>query len=135
MVNKHEKLEELICNAEAILNPQKWLAEEATNLALRIPGLDEVPPQAMLPLAKLVVHGEADSAKLSMALDIGQGKIDEYLDKLFEFKFIEKTWGGYKATQTGEEAFETVAEQMVAREVFQLKARLKQLETLQAMLN
>jgi hypothetical protein len=125
----------LICHGDAVLNPKKWLSEEASNLAIRIPHLDEIPPQAILPLAKLVADGESDAQKLALALDIDEAKLDEYLDALCEFKFAEEAWNGYKATPTGEQAFEAIGERMVARELLQVKARLQQLEQLRRHLN
>lgn len=69
MTNKVHELAALICHGDAVLDPKKWLAEEASDLATRIPHLDEIPPQAILPLAKLVADGPSDARRLSLALD------------------------------------------------------------------
>lgn len=130
MFNRHQKLAVLICHGDAVLNPKKWLAEEASDLATKIPNLDEIPSQAILALAKLVAVGETDAKNLSLATDIDETKVDEYLEALCEFKFAEKTWNGYKATQTGEQVFEAIAQRMVARELFEVNARLQQLKEL-----
>lgn len=130
MTNEIQELAVLICHGDAVLDPKKWLAEEASDLATRIPHLDEIPPQAILPLAKLVSDGPSDARRLSLALDIDEAKLDEYLDALCEFKFAEWTGIDHKATTAGEEAFKAVGEQMVERELFQVKARLQQLEQL-----
>lgn len=135
MTNKLHELAALVCHGEAVLNPRKWLAEEASDLATRIPHLDEIPPEAILPLAKLVADGESDARRLALALDIDEAKLDEYLDALCEFKFAECTGIGHKATIAGEEAFKAVGERMVERELFQVKARLQQLEQLRRHLN
>ena len=135
MLDVRKELAVLICHGDAVLNPKKWLAEEASDLATRIPHLDEIPSQAILPLAKLVVDGESDASKLALAIDIDEAKLDEYLDALCELKFAEETWNGYKATPTGEQAFEAIGQRMVARELFQVKARLQQLEKLRQHLN
>lgn len=135
MIHKLHELAALLCHGDAALNPKKWLAEEASDLATRIPHLDEIPPQAILPLAKLVADGESDTRKLGLALDIDEAKIDEYLDALCEFKFAEWTGTGHKATTAGEDAFKAVGERMVERELFQVKARLQQLEQLRRHLN
>lgn len=135
MPDVRKELAELICHGDAVLNPKKWLAEEASDLATRIPNLDELPPQAILPLAKLVADGESDAQKLALALDIDEAKIAEYLDALCEFKFAEEAWNGCKATSAGEQAFEAVGQRMVARELFEVKARLQQLEQLRRHLN
>lgn len=135
MHDVRKELAVLICHGDAVLNPRKWLAEEAGDLAFRIPHLDEVPPQALLPLAKLVADGETDARKLALGLDLDEGKLDEYLDALCEFKFAEETWNGYKATPTGEQAFDAVGEKMVARELFALRGRLEWLEWLRKQLN
>ncbi len=130
MRSTHQKLAVLICHGATVLNPKKWLAEEASDLALKISNLDEIPPQAILPLAKLVADGEYDARKLAIATDIDESTADEYLEALCEFKFAEKTWNGYKATQRGEQAFEAIGKKMVVRELFEVKARLQQLEEL-----
>jgi hypothetical protein len=130
MYNMHKKIAKLICYGDAVLDPKKWLAEEASNLALRIRHLDEIPSQAILPLAKLVADGESDVRKLSLALDIDNSKIEEYLEALCEYKFVNETGNGYEATLSGEQAFEAIGERMVIREMFQIKARLQQLEQL-----
>jgi hypothetical protein len=130
-----KELAALICHSDAVLNPRKWLAEEASNLATRIAHLDEIPPQAILPLAKLVADGESDARQLALALDIDEVKLDEYLEALCEFEFAEWTGNGHKATPAGEEAFKAVGERMVQRELFQVKGRLQQLEQLRRHLN
>jgi hypothetical protein len=130
-----KELAALICHGDAVLNPRKWLAEEASNLATRIAHLDEIPPQAILPLAKLVADGESDARQLALALDIDEVKLDEYLEALSEFEFAEWTGNGHKATPAGEEAFKAVGERMVQRELFQVKGRLQQLEQLRRHLN
>lgn len=130
MLDVRRELATLICHGDAVLSPRKWLEEESSDLATRIPHLDEIPAQAILPLAKLVADGESDSRKLALALDIDEAKLDEYLDALCEFKFAEEAWNGYKATSTGEQAFEAVGQSMIARELFEVKARLQQLEQL-----
>ena len=135
MSNVCKELAVLICHGEAVLNPKKWLADEAHDLATRIPHLDEIPSQAILPLAKLVADGESDARGLALALDIDEATLEECLDALCKFKFAEWTGIGYKATTSGEEAFEAVGERMVERELFQVKARLQQLEQLRRHLN
>ena len=135
MPDVRKELAVLICHGVAVLNPKKWLAEEASDLATRIPLLDEISPQAILPLAKLVADGESDARRLALALDIDEAKLDEYLDALCEFKFAEWTGIGHKATTAGEEAFKAIGERMVERELFQVKARLQQLEQLRRHLN
>ena len=135
MFNILDELAALICHGDAVLDPKKWLAEEVSNLATRIPHLDEIPPQAILPLAKLVSDGESDIKRLALALNIDEAKLDEYLDALCEFKFAEWTGVGHKATTAGEDAFKAVGERMVQRELFQVKARLQQLGQLHRHLN
>lgn len=135
MQDVRKGLADLICHGEAVLNPKKWLAEEVSDLGTRIPNVDEIPPQAILPLAKLVVDGESDARKLALSLDIDAAKLDEYLGALCEFKFAEETWNGYKATLTGEQVLDAVGQKMVLRELFQVKAWLQQLEHLQRQLN
>lgn len=134
MINKLQELAALVCDGDAALNPRKWLAEEASDLATRIPRLDEIPPQAILPLAKLVADGESDTRRLTLALDI-DAKLNEYLDALCKFEFAEWTGIGHKATTAGKEAFKALGERMVERELFQVKARLQQLERIRRHLN
>ena len=84
---------------------------------------------------RLVANGEFDARKLALALDIDEAKLGEYLDALCQFKFAKETDNGYESTPTGVQAFEAVGQRMVARELFQLNARLQQLERLQRHLN
>ena len=135
MPDVRKKLAVLICHGDAVLSPKKWLAEEASDLATRIRHLDEIPAQAILPLAKLVADGESDARKLALALDIEEAKIDDYLGVLLEFDFAEESSNGYKATPSGEQAFDAIGLRMVARELFQVKARLQQLEQLNRLLS
>lgn len=130
MPNKHENFAALLCHGSAVLNPKRWLAEEASGLATTIPDLDEIPSQAILPLAKLVANGENETKKLSLEIGIDESKVNEYLEALCEFKFVEETSSGYKATQSGEKAFEAIAQRMIARELFEVKARLQHLKDL-----
>ena len=135
MPNVRKELAVLICHGDAVLDPTKWLAEEASDLATRIPNLDAIPFEAVLPLAKLVANGESDAGKLALALDIDETRLGEYLDALCEFKFAKETDNGYEPTPTGVQAFEAVGQRMVARELLQVKVRLQQLEKLQRHLN
>ena len=135
MSDIRKKLAELICHGDAVLCPKKWLSEEASNLATSIPHLDEIPSQAILPLAKLVADGKSDARWLALTLEIEDGKLDEYLDALCTVEFAEWTGSSYKATTSGEQAFDAVGQRMVARELFQVKARLQQLEQLHRILN
>lgn len=135
MPNMRKKLAELICHGDEVLNPKKWLDEEAIDLARQILHLDEIRSQAILPLAKLVADGPSDAKTLALAIDIDEAKLDEYLEELSVFEFAEKTWDGYKATPAGERAFEAVGERMVERELSQVKGRLQQLEQLRQQLN
>lgn len=134
MVNMRQRLAELICHGDAILDPKKWLGEEVCHEALNIPHLDEIPLQAVFPLAKLVEKGECDARKLALATGIDESKVDEYLEALCEFKFAEKTLNGYKSTQTGEQAFEAIGKRMVNRELFEVGRRLEQLKNLRRLI-
>ena len=128
MPDVRKEVAELICYASAVLDPNKWLAEEASDLATQIPDLDEIPPPAILTLAMLVAKGVSDAKMLALALDIEQTKLDDYLDALCEFGFAELMGASFKATPAGERAFDAVGHQMVDREMFALKARLEHLE-------
>lgn len=88
-----------------------------------------------MPLAKLVVDGVSDAKKLALSIDIDESKLEGYLEALCEFKFAEDTCNGYKATPTGEQAFDAIGRKMVTRELFELKRQLQALETLQQKLN
>lgn len=135
MRDLRQDIAELICHGEAVLNPRKWLAQEAGDLATRIAGLDAIPSQAIVPLAKLVAYGESDARRLALSTDFDESKLEEYLGALCEFKFAEQTWNGYKATSTGEQAFEAIGRRMVDRELMQLQGRLQQLERIHQKLN
>ncbi len=115
MIHKLHELAAFICHGDTLLDPKTWLAEELSDLATRIPHLDEIPPQATLVLAKLAADGESDIQKLALVLDIDEVKLAEHMDALCEVKFVEESWNGYKATSAGEEAFEAVGQRMVAR--------------------
>lgn len=130
MFEIQKKIADLICYGDTVLSPQKWLAEEAANLAIRIRQMDEIPSQAILPLARLVAYGECDSRKLALSIDIDEPKLDEYLDALIEFKFAEETLNGYRATPSGVQAIDAIGVAMVERELFVLKGRLQHLEML-----
>lgn len=130
-----KKIATLICNSGTTFNYKKWLAEETSDLAIQIPPLDEIPSQAIPPLAKLVADGESEARELALALDIDMSKLAEYLDALCEFKFTEDSGNGYKATSAGEQAVEALGQKMLARELFEVKARLQHLEQLSRHLN
>jgi hypothetical protein len=130
MPDLRREIAELICHGDVILSPEKWLDEEAKDLAAQIPHLDEIPSQAILPLAILVAGGESDAEKLARAIDIDTDILDEYLDALCEFKFAQETWNGYKSTPAGEQAFDAIGRRMVERELSQLKSRLEKLKQL-----
>ena len=130
-----KKLAVLVCYGDTQLSPKRWLAEETSDLATRIPHLDEIPPQAILPLAKLVAGGESDATRLALALNIEEAELVEHLNDLCEIQFAEETLNGYKATSAGEQAFDAVAQKMVDRELLEIKRRLEQLEQLRGRLN
>jgi len=131
MATVRKQLANLICNGEVVLTPRRWLAQEACSLATRIRNLDEIPPQAILPLAKLVAEGEADATQLEVRLGMDSAMLEEYLDKLCELQFAEQTWSGYRATPAGCRAFDAIGWQMVNRELFVLQGRVETLQRLQ----
>lgn len=125
-----KKLEILLTSGEHVLNPRRWLAEEVSELALRIPRLDEAPSQAVLLLAKLVTGGQATGRTLALAIDIDEAEAHQWLESLCESKFVVDTANGYEATPAGREAFEEVGKQMVKRELFEHARRQEQLRPL-----
>lgn len=131
----HKGLAELICHSNAVVNPQKWLAEEACDLAFRIHHLDEIPAQAILPLAKLVEIGDSSLRTLTLSLDIDELMLAKYIEALCEFNFVEEAGKGFKATEAGKKAFEAVGERMVTRMLFEFKGQLEHLERLQRQLH
>lgn len=135
MPDVRKEVATMICYGDAVLDPNKWLAEETCDVAMRIPSLDQIAPQAILPLAELVAKGTSDTGRLARVLGIEEAILDEYLDALCEFKFAEWTGIGYKATPAGVEAFDAVGQRMLARELFELKRRLVELEQLRQRLN
>ena len=135
MIDVRKELADLICYAGAVLNPNKWLSEEASDLATRIPHLDEIPHQAILPLAKLVANGPSDARTLSLALDIEQDKLDDYLGALCEFQFAEWTGSVYEASPAGVQAVDAVGPRMVDRELFELRRRVEEVELMRRHIN
>ncbi|QDE84485.1 hypothetical protein BHS07_24650 [Myxococcus xanthus] len=103
-------------------------------MATRIPHLDEIPHQAILPLAMLVAEGECNAAKLVHRVEIDESKAERYLEALCDFGFVEKTLGGYKSTRTGEQAFEAIGNRMVERELFEIGRRLEELKNLRRLM-
>ena len=63
MSDVRKEVASIICQNDAY-DRRKWLAQEAADLATRVPHLDEIPAQAILPLAKLVADGESDVASV-----------------------------------------------------------------------
>lgn len=129
-----KEMADLICRADEVLSPKKWLSEEVADLATRIPNLDEIPPSAILPLAKLVVGGESDAKRLASSLGMDEVQLNEYLDALCEFKFAEESSAGYRATPAGELAFDAIGKQMVIRVRFEVGGMLSELDRLNALL-
>lgn len=125
-----EEISLLICNGETVINYKRWLADEVNHLAAKIPGLDAFPTAAILPLSRLAAHGESRAEWLTASTGIEQPKLGEYLESLCEFKFIEETANGYRATASGVKAFKAIGYQMVLRERFELKRQLGLLDGL-----
>ncbi len=124
-----------ICNGDAVLNYRGWLAQEAGDLALKIAGLDEIAPQAILPLVQMAANGEFEASALALVTDIEECDIQNLLDALCEYKFAEVTSNGYKATPSGEQVFIAIGKTMVIRERYELKRRLDYLDSLYQQLN
>lgn len=134
MSDVRKEVASIICQNDAY-DRRKWLAQEAADLATRVPHLDEIPAQAILPLAKLVADGESDVASLAQSLHIEERLLDDYLDALCEFKFVEWTGIGYIPTAVGAQAFDAIGQQMVARQLFELGRQLDQLKRLRSCLD
>lgn len=124
----------LICDIDG-LSRQKWLCQEVTELATSIAGLDELSKPAIFSLAHIVAYGESDARRLMSYFGISQIEIENALESLCEFKFVEKTSNGYTATLWGEKAFNIIGRQMVEREHFELRRRLQPLEELRKQLS
>ena len=125
-----KKVAELICHSEEVLDPRRWLAEEAADMATEIPHLDEISSQAVLPLTKLVQVGAADANRLANALGIDVETIEEYLDQLCEFQFAEQDGTKLKATTAGERAFDAIGRRIINRQLYELKRQLEAVERL-----
>ena len=136
MFDADKKLAQLICSGKEVLDSSKWLALEVDGLIARIPALADLPPQAVLPLAKLVADGESTSWKLHLALGIQEALLDEYLDALYEVQFIDYETDPvtaekvFVASKAGTDAFRAVGEKVVIHERLVLQGRLSQLNRL-----
>ncbi|MER8911526.1 hypothetical protein NKH99_28390 [Mesorhizobium sp. M0854] len=117
------------------LNYRKWLAQEAGGLALRIANLDEIPPLAILPLAKIAAYGEANARRLAIACDMELDDLQDHIDALCEVGFAEETANGFNITPLGERAFIAVGKNMIIRERLELKGRLEQIGNLYDKMN
>lgn len=124
----HKEVSELICFCQIVLDPKRWLDEETSDLAFRIPHLDEIPSQAVRPLSTLVEVGATDAASVSRKLSIELDMAKEHLDQLCEFGFAEQDGADFQATQAGEQAFVEIGQRMIEREMFELKRRLEQVQ-------
>lgn len=129
-MHQTKKVAELICSSGAAHNYNKWISEEVYEIATKVPNLDNIPTKAIVLLAKLVLNGESDANILSFYLDLDITEVHCHLDALCEFEFAEESMKSYKSTSTGEWAIETLGKKLIDRELFQVKARLQQLEQL-----
>ena len=114
------------------LNPRLWLEQEVNDLALKHNKLDEMPLLAILPLVYLYAHGPEDKAKISRSLEMNRADVDEYLEFLCEFRFIEphESTNKYKLTESGESACKSIITNMINRKIFEMKGQVHHLESL-----
>ena len=110
-----------LCSGNASLNPEAWLADELSDLALKIAGLDELPTTAVFPLARLSALGPSDQHALAAATGLDLETILECLEALEERKFVTLKDAGYEATDRGKEAIEELGRKMVIRKRFEMK--------------
>lgn len=130
MPNLPKDIADVICFTATHLDPGSWLAKEVAVLALTIPHLDEIHPQALLPLAKLVEMGPSDAKRLARVLHIDEPTLEVYLDALCEFNFAQLTVNGYEVTQSGGQAFSAVGDRMIVQVRNELKRNLDKYEQL-----
>lgn len=130
MLNLGKKIADQIDYSNSTLRYPMWLDQEVNDLASSIAGLDAFPSQAILPLVKIAANGEVNCRRLALMLDMEEATVDDYLQSLFEFKFIKETVNGYTATPLGEQTFKAIGMRMVNRELYELKRRLDQLKKL-----
>ena len=123
-----QKIADHIIHGSHIVNYPRWLEEEVNDLALKIAHLDEIPFQAIVPLVRLASYGEANVRSLAIICSMEESTIENHIEALYHFKFIEKTDEGYIATPLGEKASKAIGNKMIIRESFDLKRRLAGIE-------
>lgn len=128
------KLAQEICQLENHVNPKMWFASELHDLASRFGGLDadDMPLHAINVLAHLVAVGPSDERGIRLSILMEPPDVQDCLDALHMYRFVEECPAGYAATEKGKEAFRAFSRKLVIRQLFHLKPHVKKLESLLA---
>ena len=135
MFNFDRKVAAEICFGDLSLNPQRWFEEEVNDLALRFPGLDEMPIAAILPLAQLSANGPLTEADLVRTTGLELSVVDNCLGALCEQKLASECNAGFEATDKGKDVFRAIGTKLVIRRRFEMKGRYEHLTGLYKHLN
>lgn len=89
------------------------LSRHVNELALKFPGLDDIPVESVHVLSYIWLNGTSTSADIADAFTEDSGRVDDYIDGLFRHEFVSSSLQGYGLTEKGKQACKEVVFQVV----------------------
>ena len=124
-----------ICLGFSTLDSRKWLAEEASDLAVRFPGLVAVSIECVLLLVWLSANGPMNELDLARSAELDPRSTEAWLEQLCEYSFARTCIEGFEATRRGQDVFRALARKMILRGLFELNRQHAHLTRLNEQIN
>ena len=130
MLNVEGKVANEVCAGGQSLDPKRWLEEEINDLALRFPGLFELPIATILPLAQLSAIGPMTRADLVGVTEQEMSVVEDCLGVLCEYTLARECSVGFEATDKGKDVFLAIGTQLIIRKRLEMKSEYERLDSL-----
>ena len=129
---KHQIAEIIYYSMKDLIDRERWLAPEVSNLGIKHHGLDDISLDAILPLVALYANGSLDVSEILRATEIDLSSFNNYIDAVSEYNLLAEcpNSGKYKLTDEGTSACKDIFQNVAIRKRFELKRELDQLETI-----
>lgn len=130
MLSVEGKATNEVCAGNQSLDPKRWLEEEVNKLALRFPGLFELPIATILPLAQLSAIGPMTVTDLVRITELKKSVVEDCLDALCDYKLARECSVGFEATDKGKDVFLAIGTQLIIRKKLEMNCRNEHLDSL-----
>lgn len=121
MFDIRKKIADEVCMDSKYVRNELLLLEEACDLGVRISGLDDLSVPAIRCIFILVAYGPMNRSNLERRTKADASRLEDFLDVLSEYNFIEEHNGEYSALQKSFQCFNRLGRNFIIRRRLEMK--------------